>query len=178
MSYVFGNVVLALSPHSALGALLIGALILSVVIFVVLLIRRSAKHVALHLSDTTALQFISEFAQLLVFVLGFILYAHLIPELRSLGTALLTGVSVVSVVVGMAAQTTLGNIIAGFSLVLYRQVRVGDTIQLNSPLGVVTAKVEIISLGFTQLINSDGHDLVVPNSVMMANTIIRINRGQ
>lgn len=174
VSSVFGS---TLSPRSTLGALVIGALILSLVFVVVLLIRRSVRHVATHLSDTTALQFVSEFAQLLTCVFGFVLYAHLIPELRALGTALLAGVSVVSVVVGMAAQSTLGNVIAGFSLVLYRQIRVGDTIQINSPLGVVTAKVEVISLGFTQLVNSDGHELVVPNSVMMGNTIIRLSRG-
>ncbi len=167
----------ALSPRSTLGALLLGVLILGLVFVVVLLIRRSVRHVALHLSDTTALQFVSEFAQLLTYVFGFVLYAHLIPELRALGTALLAGVSVVSVVVGMAAQSTLGNVIAGFSLVLYRQIRVGDTIQISSPLGVVTARVEVISLGFTQLANSDGHELVVPNSVMMGNTIIRLSRG-
>lgn len=174
VSSVFGS---TLSPRSTLGALVIGALILSLVFVVVLLIRRSVRHVATHLSDTTALQFVSEFAQLLTCVFGFVLYAHLIPELRALGTALLAGVSVVSVVVGMAAQSTLGNVIAGFSLVLYRQIRVGDTIQINSPLGVVTAKVEVISLGFTQLVNSEGHELVVPNSVMMGNTIIRLSRG-
>lgn len=174
VSSVFGS---TLSPRSTLGALVIGALILSLVFVVVLLIRRSVRHVATHLSDSTALQFVSEFAQLLTCVFGFVLYAHLIPELRALGTALLAGVSVVSVVVGMAAQSTLGNVIAGFSLVLYRQIRVGDTIQINSPLGVVTAKVEVISLGFTQLVNSEGHELVVPNSVMMGNTIIRLSRG-
>ena len=177
MSAFLGSFGTALSPRSPLGALLIGAFILGLILIVVLLIRRSVRHVALHLSDTTALQFVSEFAQLLTCVFGFVLYAHLIPELRALGTALLAGVSVVSVVVGMAAQSTLGNVIAGFSLVLYRQIRVGDTIQINSPLGVVTAKVEVISLGFTQLVNADGHELIVPNSVMMGNSIIRLSRG-
>ena len=47
-----------------------------------------------------------------------VLYAHLIPALRSMGTALLTGVSVVSVIIGLAAQNTLGNLIAGISLLL------------------------------------------------------------
>lgn len=167
---------LLLNPRSPVGAVAIGALVLGFASLVVVLIRRSVRRVAQHLSDTTALQFVSAFAQLLTYLVAFVLYAHLIPELRALGTALLAGVSVVSVVVGMAAQSTLGNIIAGFSLVLYRQVRVGDTIQITSPLGVISAKVQVISLGFTQLIDSDNHEVVVPNSLMMGSTIVRLSR--
>jgi small-conductance mechanosensitive channel len=82
----------------------------------------------------------------------------------------------VSVVVGLAAQNTLGNLIAGFSLVLYRQVRVGDTIRLASPLGVISATVESISLGFTVLRDDSKHEVIVPNNVMMSSTIIRVGR--
>jgi small-conductance mechanosensitive channel len=100
-----------------------------------------------------------------------------VPELRALGTALLAGVSVVSVVVGLAAQNTLGNLIAGFSLVLYRQVRVGDTVSLDSPKGMVTARVELISLGFTVLRDEQQQEVIVPNSVLMNSTILRVARS-
>jgi len=70
--------------------------------------------------------------------------------LRALGTALLVGVSVVSVVVGVAAQNTLGNVIVGFSLVLSGIVRIGDTIRLASSVGVISARVQTISLGYTR----------------------------
>ena len=49
----------------------------------------------------------------LIWVLAVILYAQLIPGLRSLGIALLTGASVASILIGLAAQSTLGNLIAG-----------------------------------------------------------------
>lgn len=165
-----------LNPRSPVGAVVIGLLVLGLAFIVVALIRRGVRRVAQHLSDTTALQFASAFAQLLTYVFAFVIYAHLIPELRALGTALLAGVSVVSVVVGMAAQSTLGNIIAGFSLVLYRQVRVGDSVQITSSLGVVSAKVQVISLGFTQFIDRDGHEVVMPNSLLMGSTIVRLSR--
>jgi small-conductance mechanosensitive channel len=162
-----------LNPGSFVGAALLGALMFTLASVVVVLIRGGARRVGRHLSDVTALQFISAFAQLLTYLIGFVLYAHLVPELRALGTALLTGVSVVSVVVGLAAQTTLGNLIAGFSLVLYRQVRVGDVIRLSSPLGVISARVQTITLGFTMLVDDEQHEVIVPNNVMMTSTIIR-----
>jgi len=69
----------------------------------------------------------------LIWVLAVMLYAQLIPGLRSLGIALLAGASVASIIVGLAAQSTLGNLIAGLSLLLYRPVQIGDLVQLTVP---------------------------------------------
>src|SRR5262249_43750204 len=110
-------------------------------------------------------------------LVSFVLYAHLVPELRALGTALLAGVSVVSVVVGLAAQSTLGNLVAGLSLVLYRPIRVGDRVQLNTPKGLVTATAENVSLGYTILRDDDGDEVIVPNSVMVSTIVIRLRRS-
>ncbi|MBV2234039.1 MAG: mechanosensitive ion channel family protein [Sterolibacterium sp.] len=142
-----------------------------------ILIRRAARRLEAHLMDITALRFVSALAQVLIFLLGFVLYAHLVPELRSIGTALLAGVSVASVIVGLAAQSTLSNLIAGFSLVLYRPFSIGDTIQLNTPAGVMSARVKDISLGFTILQDDKQQEIIVPNSVMIGSTVIRLQRS-
>lgn len=165
-----------LSPGSLVGTVLLGALVFALASIVAVLIRRGARRVERHLTDVTALGFVSAFAQLLTYLFGFVLYAHLIPELRALGTALLTGVSVISVVVGVAAQSTLGNLVAGFSLVLSKTIRVGDTIRLVSPVGTISARVQLISLGYSVLIDDDNHEVVVPNSVVMSSAITRIER--
>ena len=55
----------------------------------------------------------------MVVVGALILYALIVPALRSVGTALLTGFSVGAVVLGLAAQNTLGNLIAGFSILRF-----------------------------------------------------------
>ena len=54
-------------------------------------------------------------------------------RLRGLGTAWLTSAGVAAVVVGLAAQNTLGNLIAGVSLVLYRPFHLGDHLQVSVP---------------------------------------------
>ena len=96
---------------------------------------------------------------MLVYVVAFIFYAHLVPELRAIGTALLAGAGVVSIVAGLAAQNTLGNLVAGLSLVLYRPIQMGDTVQLSAHSGVVTARFERISLGFTVLRADSGAEV-------------------
>lgn len=115
--------------------------------------------------------------QVIVFLISFILYAHLIHELRSLGTTVLAGVSVLSVVIGLAAQSTLSNLVAGVSLVLYRPISVGDHVQINTPKEMQAATVKIISLGFTVLWDAEGNEIIVPNSIMVSTIVIRTARN-
>ena len=161
-------------PDTLLGAALWGAIFVGFAMALAALVRRFARRVEPHLSDVTGLRFISAFAQVLAYLVGFILYAHLVPELRALGNALLAGVSIVSIVLGLAAQTTLSNLIAGLSLVLYRPIRVGDELQLATPRGLMTAKVELVSLGYTMLRDADANQIVVPNSVVASSVVIRL----
>jgi small-conductance mechanosensitive channel len=109
----------------------------------------------------------------LIWAIALILYAHLIPELRSLGTALLTGVSVASILIGLAAQSTLGNFIAGLSLLLYRPFQIGDLVQLTVPSGVQIGTIEDLTLGYTVIKTPENHEIVVPNSVMASQAIIK-----
>src|SRR5581483_1757058 len=95
-------------------------------------------------------------------------------ELRSLGTAFLTGVSIASVVIGLAAQNTLGNLIAGFSLVLYRPFQIGDRVQITAPTGLETGDVETLTLGYTVLRTFDNRRIVVPNSAMASQVMINL----
>ena len=163
-----------LSPRTALGAVILGIVFLGAAVGLSAFVRRGTRRLQVHLSDVTGLAFASALGQVFVYLIALILYAHLIPDLRSVGTALLAGASVVSVVFGLAAQSTLSNVVAGFSLVLYRPIRVGDHVQLNTPKGLVTAVVKVISLGYTNLLDSDEDHILVPNSVMMSTIVIRI----
>ncbi|MCX6349376.1 MAG: mechanosensitive ion channel [Candidatus Aureabacteria bacterium] len=165
------------TPNTAIGAVFIGLLFILAATVVAILIQRLSKRAERHLTDVTGLRFAGAFMQVLTFVFGFILYAHLIPELRALATAFLAGVSVASVVLGIAAQTTLSNLIAGFSLVLYRSISVGDTLQLTTPKGLTIGTVEQLSLGNTILRDSEGNEIIVPNSVMVSSVVILISRA-
>ena len=129
-----------------------------------------------HLGDRTAIMFIAQVLQVGSFVVATILYFHLIPALKSLGTAVLTPTSDISIVVGLAAQNTLGNLIAGISLLLYHPIQLGDKIQVSAPTGVDTGIVRTLSLGYTMLESADNRKIYIPNSVI-SNSVI-INLGQ
>src|SRR5579862_1429874 len=109
-------------------ATLIGAACYAVAFAIAALIAGRAVHLAVertlvtHRSkvDPTALKFLGQFTRLAIYIVAALFYVHHIPVLRELGSLLLASVGLVSVIVGLAAQSTLGNLVAGLSLLLYR----------------------------------------------------------
>lgn len=166
-----------LKPDTFVGAF--GYLVLFVVTAMVLSrALRTAVHAAMtregHI-DRTTVSFLQQIGTAMIWVIVVILYAHLIPVLRSMGTALLAGASVASIVIGLAAQSTLGNLVAGVSITIYRPFRLGDTLQVGAPTGTEIGVVELISLGYTTLRAPDGHLVVLPNSIAASQVTINLN---
>jgi small conductance mechanosensitive channel len=167
-----------LNPATLLGAIYYFVVFLLLAIlgarFLRLAVTRLIERDQRGMIDPTVASFLTQLAQLGIYLVALIIYAHLVPALRSLGTAVLAGVSVASIVVGLAAQSTLGNLIAGVSLLLYRPFQVGDRVQVNAPGGPEAGVVEHLSLGYTILQTSDHRRVVVPNSTMASQITINL----
>ena len=133
------------------------------------LVRELHDHV-----DPTATKFLAQLARFGVYAIALITFARFIPALSGLGTAGWASVSVISVIMGFAAQNTLGNLIAGFSLLLYRPFKLGDQLQVLAPTGLETGIVESLTLGYTLLRTDENRCVVVPNSIMAGQTIINL----
>jgi small-conductance mechanosensitive channel len=130
------------------------------------------KHIP---SDPTAIRFMGQLARAGVYVFALVTYARLIPGLDKFGTTLLASVGAASIVVGLAAQNTLGNLISGISLLLYRPFNAGDRIQVTAPTGLETGVVESLNLGYTVLRTIDDRHVVIPNSVMASQTSVNLS---
>ncbi|HEY0767325.1 MAG TPA: mechanosensitive ion channel domain-containing protein [Steroidobacteraceae bacterium] len=169
-----------LKPDSFIGA----TLYLFFFVLVALLLARALR-VAVRSAmtrhgnlDRTTISFLQQVGTAAIWVIMLILYAHLIPVLRSMGTALLTGVSIASVVIGLAAQSTLGNLVAGVSITIYRPFRLGDTLQVAAPTGTEVGNVAMISLGYTTLRTSEGRLVVLPNSIAASQVTINLSNAR
>jgi small-conductance mechanosensitive channel len=166
-----------LNPDTLLGALFY-AVVAAVVAWLVGRALRLSVHRVLEKRgesvDQTAVRFLGQLAWVGVWVMAFVTYAHSIPSLRAMGRTWLTSVGLASVVVGLAAQNTLGNLIAGVSLVLYRPFKIGDHLQVTAPGGQETGVVESINLGYTVLRTTDERRLLIPNSVMASQTCVNL----
>lgn len=87
--------------------------------------------------------------------------------------SLVVSLGVGSLAVGLAAQDTLSNMFAGFTLMLDRPFRAGDRIQLAS--GEV-GDVEAIGMRATLIRTLDETVLVVPNSLLVKERLVNLSR--
>ncbi len=81
--------------------------------------------------------------------------------------------AIVAVVFGLAAQQTLGNLIAGVVLISARPFRVGDRVKLQS--GGLAGEIEgvVSSLGLLYTTFTRGEDsIMVPNNIVLASAVV------
>ena len=167
-------------PQTLMGAVLLAGILLALGLLLSVLMRRliavAVRHDRDERVDQITLTFLSHLVVLMLWLVMATLYAHLVPALHRLGTALLAGVSLVSVVIGFAAQSTLSNLVAGISLVLYKPFRRGDRLQVMAPTAdqCAVGEVEDISLGYTTLRSDDGNRIVIANATMAQQTMIKL----
>lgn len=166
---------LTFDPNTFAGALALAAVFaligLALHLFTGRLFRFLLAHDASERIDRLTATFLKRIVQVLVWIFVLTLYAKTVPALDRVGTALLASVSIASVVIGLAAQNTLSNLIAGISLVIYRPFRIGDRIQITAPTGLETGTVEDVTLGYTRLKTYDNRRIVLSNG-MISNQIM------
>jgi len=170
-----------LLPHAWQGVGVYALLLFVIAVIVSRAIRLIASRALnrKHQLHRGAVQFLAQFAQVVIWIVAVMVFLDLIPALQNLGTALLTGVSVASVVIGLAAQTTLSNFIAGFSLIFYRPFVVDDVLTITGPGGVpINGVIERLSLGYTLLRTFDDRRIVMPNNLIANQVVISSNHAQ
>jgi len=96
-------------------------------------------------------------------IAAFSILSAIVP-LAGLGAAVLGATSVISVIIGLAAQETFGNFIAGFFLALSQPFSVGDLITL--PEKNITGTVKQITFRHTVLQTAENSSLIIPNATM------------
>ncbi|MEA2323706.1 MAG: small conductance mechanosensitive channel [Solirubrobacteraceae bacterium] len=113
------------------------------------------------------LGFLLRLVTMLVAVLIALRVAGLGPQTLALGGAF------TAVVVGLAAQQTLGNLFAGMVLLSARPFRVGERVRLQGGglAGTVEGVVSSLGLLYTTLASGDD-EIMVPNSVVLNVAIV------
>jgi small-conductance mechanosensitive channel len=90
-----------------------------------------------------------------------------IPQVRAFAGGILASSAVIGLVIGFAAQRTIGNLVAGISIAITQPLRLGDLVEVQGGRGVV----EEIGLTYTWLRTASGDRLVVPNEKLASDTI-------
>ena len=167
---VFGHVQLAGNPLSgAFGKLNSLLLIVSSAWFAIKLVkagvRTMQKNIDLKTPDNlrarknmTQLVVFQAIADTLIVILALILSLLTFDTARAIGLSLLTSAGIIGVVVGFAAQKSLGLVLAGLQIALTQPVRIDDVVVVEGEWG----RVEEITLTYVVVRIWDERRLILP----------------
>ena len=108
----------------------------------------------------TRAQVLRRFAQVVIAVVGTIAIIGTFEAARHAMTTVLASAGVISVIFGLAAQQTLGNVFAGLQLAFTDAIRVGDVVVAGDKKE--TGSVEEITLSYVVVRIWDERRLIIP----------------
>jgi small-conductance mechanosensitive channel len=106
----------------------------------------------------TQLQFIRRLAITLIIVVTVCIILLSFNNMRRLGAGLLTGVGLGGIIIGFAAQRSLGNLLAGFQIAFTQPIRIDDVLVVEGEWG----RVEEITMTYVVLHIWDERRLILP----------------
>ncbi|QNE77934.1 mechanosensitive ion channel [Streptomyces finlayi] len=95
------------------------------------------------------------------------------PAMKTVGTSMLASAGVLGIVAGVAAQSTLGNLFAGFQIAFGDMVRIGDTVVVDGEWGTI----DEITLTFLTVRTWDERRITMPVSYFTSQPFENWSRG-
>lgn len=140
--------------------ILIGVVALISFVLIKLLQRFSKRHFSGNL------RIFYRILYLVIILIAVLVVLSDIKPLQRFGTAMLTGSGIAAVVLGLAAQQTLGNVFSGISISANHPFYVGELIELIDTDPAISGTVKEIGLRHTTITDFTNKDIVIPNSVL------------
>lgn len=123
----------------------------------------------------TTNQYIYQTIRTSIWIIGVVLIIKQIAPLSSIGDTLLGATSIIAVAVGIAAQATFGNYIAGFFLAIHQPFKVGDIIYIKER--GLSGTVKEITFRHTVLLTQEQTEIIIPNTVMNSAVVEDMSNG-
>jgi small-conductance mechanosensitive channel len=146
--------------------IVLGAVLLVTLVVARLVDRRLARR-ELPAAAVTRYRVLRRSILTVIVFVGVLSALLVIPQVRAVATGILASSAIVGIVVGFAAQRTIGNFIAGLLIAFTQPIRLGDYVEIDGLWGVV----EEIGLTYTFIRVTDNDRLVIPNDRIASDTI-------
>jgi small conductance mechanosensitive channel len=158
---------LSSSAGILLRILLFGAVTIIVAQVIETLLERYLRQASIRLKvSPTKYLVLRRLVVAAVYVTGIIILIYSTPQLQTLSVAIFTSVSIIGIIVGIAAQSTISNVIAGIAIVVFKPFGVGDFVTVRGESGFV----EDITFRHTVIRLLDAH-MIVPNSAITSEVV-------
>jgi small-conductance mechanosensitive channel len=129
--------------------------------------RSLARRLELRPETRTRYRVLRRSAFAVIVGIGVLSALLVVPEVRAVAGSILASTAILALVIGLAAQPTLSNFIAGLLIAFSQPLRLGDSVSVAGASGTV----EEIGLTYTIIRADDGARYFVPNSKLASDTI-------
>jgi small-conductance mechanosensitive channel len=143
------------------------AIVVGVTLLVARLVDRAMLRRDLAPEAVTRYRILRRSVTAAIVAVGILSALLVMPAVRAVAGAILASGAVIGLVVGFAAQRTLGNFIAGLMIAFTQPVRIGDLVEIDDTPGIV----EEVGLTYTVIRMRDEVRLVIPNEKLASDTI-------
>jgi small-conductance mechanosensitive channel len=125
--------------------------------------------------DPTSFKFLRYVAVFTIYFAGILFGLMAFPSLRGVAQTALGGAGVIAIVIGVASQEALANLVGGVFIISFKPFRVGDLIKVTDTMvGTVTD----ITLRHTVIRNFENKMIVIPNSIINKEKLINYDLGE
>lgn len=129
----------------------------------VLLRKSNEQH-----SNVTSFLFIKHVVIIFIYLFGLGWAFYTLPISKNFSHSLFAGAGISTVIIGFASQQLLGNMMSGVLLIMKKQFKIGDIIEVNGNRG----KVLELTLHDTIMEDAEKNIIIIPNS-MISNGVIK-----
>jgi len=125
--------------------------------------------------DPTSFKFLRYVAVSAIYFTGILFGLLAFPVLRGFAQTALGGAGVIALVLGVASQEALANLIGGVFIISFKPFKVGDLIKVTDTM---VGRVTDITLRHTVLRNFENKMIVIPNSIINKEKLINYDLGE
>jgi small-conductance mechanosensitive channel len=114
-------------------------------------------------STKTRLRILRRLILVAIFLVLAALALSQFSDLKRLATGILASTAVIGLIIGFAAQHTIGNMVAGVQIAVTQPIKIGDQIEFEE----VSGRVTDITLSYTYVNPGDDSSIVIPNQMLL-----------
>lgn len=116
------------------------------------------EHKAKDRKVLTQLRFIKSMAIIIIITLTIASILWNIPAARKLGETILTSAGIMGIIIGVAAQKSISNLVAGFQMAFAQPLKIDDEVEIEGEFGTV----EDVTLTYVVVKTWDWRRLILP----------------
>lgn len=150
--------------------------LLIVIVFLLILVniinaifRRARKSAEKKGKNSSYLMFVKYVLLVLIYIAAIFQVISTIPALNSLLTTILAGSGVAAIIISVAAQEPISNLVSGLIILFSRSTKVGDTVKYVDK--DISGVIEEITLNHTTIRTFENKRVIIPNSILNSTVI-------